>query len=71
MSSRCRLLISASYQICLVALDVDVTNLGLDEMRAYPELMTSVMWTSVRVLMDMLLFLIVSLDGFCSIGIRC
>jgi hypothetical protein len=45
-------------QICLYALDVDVTNLGLDEMRNYPELVSSVAWTSVHVLMDMLLFLI-------------
>ncbi|UZJ54569.1 hypothetical protein CBS101457_003889 [Exobasidium rhododendri] len=45
-------------QICLYSLDVDVTNLGLDEMRSYPELVTSVMWTSIHVLMDMLLFLI-------------
>lgn len=48
-------------QICLYALDVDVTNLGLDEMRNYPELVSSVAWTSVHVLMDMLLFLIVSM----------
>lgn len=46
-------------QICLHALHVDVTNLGLDEMRSYPELVSSVAWTSVHVLMDMLLFLIV------------
>lgn len=52
-------------QICLYSLDVDVTNLGLDEMRSYPELVTSVMWTSIHVLMDMLLFLIVSARGVC------
>jgi hypothetical protein len=47
-------------QICLYAMQVDVTNLGLDEFRNYPELVTSVVWSSIHVLMDMLLFLIVS-----------
>jgi hypothetical protein len=36
--------------LCLLCFDVDVTNLGLDEMRAHPELVTSVVWTSVHVL---------------------
>ncbi|CAO1621495.1 unnamed protein product [Parajaminaea phylloscopi] len=44
--------------ICKCALGVDVTNLGLDEMRQYPDLLPSVVWTSVHVCMDMLLFLI-------------
>jgi hypothetical protein len=55
------LTVALLHQICLYLLDVDVTNLGLDEMRSYPELVTSVMWTSIHVLMDMLLFLIVCL----------
>lgn len=44
--------------ICKCALGVDVTNLGLDEMRQYPDLLPTVVWTSVHVCMDMLLFLI-------------
>lgn len=56
----------AARQICLYAMDVDVTNLGLDEMRSYPELVSSIAWTSVHVLMDMLLFLIVSLLRHCA-----
>lgn len=44
--------------LCKCALGVDVTNLGLDEMRQYPDLLPTVVWTSVHVCMDMLLFLI-------------
>lgn len=44
--------------ICKAALGVDVTNLGLDEFREFPELLATCVWTSVHVLMDMLLFLI-------------
>lgn len=44
--------------ICQWTMDVDTTNLGLDELREYPDLMATVIWTSVHVLMDMLLFLI-------------
>ena len=47
-------------QICKYSFGVDVTNLGLDEMRQYPEIVPTCLWTSVHVLMDMLLFLIVS-----------
>uniref|UniRef100_V5ERJ1 Uncharacterized protein n=1 Tax=Kalmanozyma brasiliensis (strain GHG001) TaxID=1365824 RepID=V5ERJ1_KALBG len=45
-------------QICYWAFRVDVTNLGLDEMREFPELLTTIGWGSVHTLMDMLLFLI-------------
>ncbi|CBQ73051.1 conserved hypothetical protein [Sporisorium reilianum SRZ2] len=45
-------------QICYLAFRVDVTNLGLDEMREFPELLTTIGWGSVHTLMDMLLFLI-------------
>lgn len=45
-------------QICYLAFKVDVTNLGLDEMREFPELLTTIGWGSVHTLMDMLLFLI-------------
>ncbi|SNX84385.1 uncharacterized protein MEPE_03094 [Melanopsichium pennsylvanicum] len=45
-------------QICYMAFRVDVTNLGLDEMREFPELLTTIGWGSVHTLMDMLLFLI-------------
>ncbi|CEH17005.1 Major facilitator superfamily associated domain [Ceraceosorus bombacis] len=44
--------------LCLYCFSVDITNLGLDEMRQHPELVTSVVWTSVHVLQDCLLFLI-------------
>ncbi len=42
----------------VIGLQVDVTNLGLDEMREFPELLTTIGWGSVHTLMDMLLFLI-------------
>lgn len=45
-------------QICYWAFRVDVTNLGLDEMREFPELLTTIGWGAVHTLMDMLLFLI-------------
>ncbi|GAC93539.1 hypothetical protein PHSY_001104 [Pseudozyma hubeiensis SY62] len=45
-------------QICYWAFKVDVTNLGLDEMREFPELLTTIGWGSVHTLMDMLMFLI-------------
>ncbi|TKY85780.1 hypothetical protein EX895_005320 [Sporisorium graminicola] len=45
-------------QICYLAFKVDVTNLGLDEMREFPELLTTIGWGSVHTLMDMLMFLI-------------
>ncbi|SPO25806.1 uncharacterized protein UTRI_03171 [Ustilago trichophora] len=45
-------------QICYLAFRVDVTNLGLDEMREFPELLPTIGWGSVHTLMDMLLFLI-------------
>lgn len=44
--------------ICKHVFAVDVTNLGLGDMRAYPELVPTCLWTSVHVLMDMLLFLL-------------
>lgn len=44
--------------ICKWLFGVDVTNLGLDEFREFPELLPTCVWTSVHVLMDMLLFLI-------------
>ncbi|PWN31165.1 hypothetical protein BDZ90DRAFT_230155 [Jaminaea rosea] len=44
--------------LCRWTMGVDVTNLGLDEMRAFPDLLPTCVWTSVHVLMDMLLFLI-------------
>lgn len=59
---QCLLLNNFLSQICLYALQVDVTNLGLDEFRSYPELVTSIVWSSVHVLMDMLLFLIVGVS---------
>ncbi len=45
-------------QICYLAFRVDVTNLGLDEMREFPELLPTIGWGAVHTLMDMLLFLI-------------
>lgn len=45
-------------QICYLAYKVDVTNLGLDEMREFPELLPTIGWGAVHTLMDMLLFLI-------------
>lgn len=48
----------AARQICFWAWRVDVTNLGLDEMREFPELLTTIGWGAVHTLMDMLLFLI-------------
>ncbi|KAH8920223.1 hypothetical protein BT69DRAFT_1352576 [Atractiella rhizophila] len=45
-------------QLCWWSFKVDVTNLGLNEFREYPELVTSCVWTAVHVLMDMLFFLI-------------
>ncbi|PWZ02210.1 hypothetical protein BCV70DRAFT_198486 [Testicularia cyperi] len=45
-------------QICYFAYRVDVTNLGLDEMREFPELLPTISWAAVHTLMDMLLFLI-------------
>lgn len=45
-------------QICYFAYRVDVTNLGLDEMREFPELLPTIGWGAVHTLMDMLLFLI-------------
>ncbi|EPQ28541.1 uncharacterized protein PFL1_03845 [Pseudozyma flocculosa PF-1] len=44
--------------ICYWAFEVDVTNLGLDEMREFPEVLTTIGWGAVHTLMDMLLFLI-------------
>ncbi|KAN0061826.1 hypothetical protein ACQY0O_005819 [Thecaphora frezii] len=44
--------------ICYFAFEVDVTNLGLDEMREFPEVLTTIGWGAVHTLMDMLLFLI-------------
>lgn len=44
--------------LCRWTMGVDVTNLGLDEMREFPDLLPTCVWTSVHVLMDMLLFLI-------------
>lgn len=44
--------------LCKQVFAVDVTNLGLGDMRAYPELVPTCLWTSVHVLMDMLLFLL-------------
>ncbi|CAO1635671.1 unnamed protein product [Sympodiomycopsis kandeliae] len=44
--------------ICKWLFEVDVTNLGLDEFREFPELLPTCLWTTVHVLMDMLLFLI-------------
>lgn len=44
--------------ICKWLFGVDVTNLGLDEFREFPELLPTCLWTTVHVLMDMLLFLI-------------
>ncbi len=43
-------------QICYFAFRVDVTNLGLDEMREFPELLPTIGWGAVHTLMDMLLF---------------
>ncbi|KAM0789179.1 hypothetical protein ACM66B_000027 [Microbotryomycetes sp. NB124-2] len=37
---------------------LDVTNLGLNEFRDYPELVIACVWTSIHVCMDILLFLI-------------
>lgn len=37
---------------------VHVTSLGLSEMRLYPELVPTVVWTGLHVLMNMLFFLI-------------
>ncbi|PWN53459.1 hypothetical protein IE53DRAFT_324750 [Violaceomyces palustris] len=44
--------------ICKYAFSVDITNLGLDEMRSNPEILSTNVWTSIHVQMDMLLFLI-------------
>ncbi|KAE8230062.1 hypothetical protein CF326_g4943 [Tilletia indica] len=45
-------------EICKWAFHVDVTALGLDEMRAYPEIVPTCVWSTIHVLMDMLFFLI-------------
>lgn len=45
-------------QVMLYAFGVDVTTIGLDEMREYPELVPACGWTSVHVLSSILLFLI-------------
>ena len=38
---------------------IQVAQLGLAEMRLYPELVPTLVWTSLHVLMNMLFFLIV------------
>ncbi|KAK0556695.1 hypothetical protein OC846_001014 [Tilletia horrida] len=45
-------------ELCKWAFHVDVTALGLDEMRAYPEIVPTCVWSTIHVLMDMLFFLI-------------
>lgn len=44
--------------ICKRTLGVDITNLGLDEIRRHPELLPTFMFTGAHVLMDMLMFLV-------------
>ncbi|SGY13940.1 BQ5605_C010g06006 [Microbotryum silenes-dioicae] len=45
-------------QVIWIIYGLDVTNLGLDAFRELPELVVACFWTSVHVLMDMLLFLV-------------
>jgi len=45
-------------ELCKWAFQVDVTALGLDEMRSYPEIVPTCVWSTIHVLMDMLFFLI-------------
>ncbi|KAK0539935.1 hypothetical protein OC844_008096, partial [Tilletia horrida] len=46
--------------LCKWAFHVDVIALGLEEMRTYPEIVPTRVWSIIHVLMDMLFFLIVS-----------
>ncbi|SCV69809.1 BQ2448_1203 [Microbotryum intermedium] len=45
-------------QVIWIIYGLDVTNLGLDAFRELPELVVACFWTSIHVLMDMLLFLV-------------
>ncbi|GAA6004213.1 uncharacterized protein JCM10292_007293 [Rhodotorula paludigena] len=44
--------------VCWICYSIDVTNLGLDQFRAHPELVVACVFTSCHVLSDMLLFLV-------------
>ncbi|GAA5987753.1 hypothetical protein JCM10908_007199 [Rhodotorula pacifica] len=43
---------------CWLAYEIDVTNLGLDQFREYPELVIACIFTACHVLSDMLFFLV-------------
>ena len=45
--------------LCRAFYGVHAAHLGLAEMRLYPELVPTLVWTSLHVLMNMLFFLIV------------
>ncbi|GAA6017199.1 hypothetical protein JCM11491_001849 [Sporobolomyces phaffii] len=44
--------------VCWLAYGIDVTNVGLDQLREHPDLVVACIWASTHVLMDILLFLV-------------
>ncbi|GAA5886799.1 hypothetical protein JCM16303_005707 [Sporobolomyces ruberrimus] len=44
--------------VCWLAYGIDVTNVGLDQLRQHPDLVVACIWASTHVLMDILLFLV-------------